>query len=979
MNDKILFYLIAIIFFLSSLCETYIEIFSESLFLSSYPSHWISYRFLSIVIVNFVFFSSIKMALNKLGTRLNKLLIGIFIALGTLWAVLLKFEPFWLPFAISIFASILFPTLAIICFNLATDSFSLREFKQYSTKYHAIGTTSIIFAAYTTPYLISIFDSEFLLYISLGCLIIIEILLFFIPSRAGNVKTTTTIEKSDLLSYPLLRKLLPMAVFSSVGYYFTEYLLQSYLSQEFNRVEIANFLGFFVGVMNTLLLLTQVFLAPQVINRFGVISTFSITPTILLLGSIFVFFSSAFFPIALYALCVSVSYYAFHVLAFEASLSPLPFQIRLSAKSLESGILDNLGPGIIAIFFMAISYFTEENRMILFLGVLFTLAYCIPWYYLIIQAQELYKKALERAIRLHPFAIEELFVSNSENLNKEKIAAEFLKNPKSKLYGLGFSLLSKIPTVSDSTADLLIQGLDSQEELIQLQAVDCLENKDRHIFTKALVNKLAKSTQDTITWKIVTTLGAKHSKEALKVAQDVICESISTKQVYILPIIFSLGNLKSKASAIDTLVTAMNHTNISIQLAAIQVLSVISIGDLDSELEKMLESSELKLITAAIHSATARQSEALIPSIAKHLGNKGVSRTAIKALQSFPSEKVLPELSLLINSKQKFAAISAAIKTLAFFEGEAAEQMIIQAAKNDSQLIRSAMAYWALLSAPKIKRSPLFYQNVYNFILEDSKERDKLKIALKLESPSYLQKELRAKFHMTSLRCLYWYGCYVNPEVVIKLLPQLRGGKESAGSHRADIALELLNSLALNQQLKKIFSLWEKDLNVKNEDLKSLQLQDLYLKMLMAYKPGDTPMNDTIHKLVVLREVKLFEKLTGDILYTIAEEAQWREVARGEVIFSEGDPPDGLYIVASGTVLISAKGKTLAELKEYGFFGEAGVINDTPRLATAVALTEGTLIYIDQATCDDMINEFPEILKAITTALISYLQKNSAQ
>ncbi len=62
---------------------------------------------------------------------------------------------------------------------------------------------------------------------------------------------------------------------------------------------------------------------------------------------------------------------------------------------------------------------------------------------------------------------------------------------------------------------------------------------------------------------------------------------------------------------------------------------------------------------------------------------------------------------------------------------------------------------------------------------------------------------------------------------------------------------------------------------------------------------------------------------------------------KGDVIFSDGDSGDTMYIVLAGRVKIlkQAKGvkKTLALLGEGEFFGEMGVVSGKPRSATAVA------------------------------------------
>lgn len=133
--------------------------------------------------------------------------------------------------------------------------------------------------------------------------------------------------------------------------------------------------------------------------------------------------------------------------------------------------------------------------------------------------------------------------------------------------------------------------------------------------------------------------------------------------------------------------------------------------------------------------------------------------------------------------------------------------------------------------------------------------------------------------------------------------------------------------------------------------------------------------DEVISKLMILRDVRLFEKLSNEVLYVVASEASWREMVQDEILFSQGDEPDGLYIVASGEVQISSGAQALAVVSEYGFFGEVGLLNNTPRLATATVAQDGMLLVIDSMTFNDLTNDFPEVLRSITNVVIEYLQQ----
>ncbi len=85
----------------------------------------------------------------------------------------------------------------------------------------------------------------------------------------------------------------------------------------------------------------------------------------------------------------------------------------------------------------------------------------------------------------------------------------------------------------------------------------------------------------------------------------------------------------------------------------------------------------------------------------------------------------------------------------------------------------------------------------------------------------------------------------------------------------------------------------------------------------------------------------------------------------GDIIFSEGEIGNEMYILQSGTVeLLKSIGKetrVLATLEKGDFFGEMSVLEDLPRTASARAKTDVELVRINGATFDSMLKGNTEI------------------
>jgi CRP/FNR family transcriptional regulator, cyclic AMP receptor protein len=84
-----------------------------------------------------------------------------------------------------------------------------------------------------------------------------------------------------------------------------------------------------------------------------------------------------------------------------------------------------------------------------------------------------------------------------------------------------------------------------------------------------------------------------------------------------------------------------------------------------------------------------------------------------------------------------------------------------------------------------------------------------------------------------------------------------------------------------------------------------------------------------------------------------------RDYKAGDVIFSEGDPAQELFIVQSGEVEIRLGNRVLEALPQYGIFGEMALIDNAPRSASAVAATDVKLVPVTEKQFLFLISNTP--------------------
>ena len=97
----------------------------------------------------------------------------------------------------------------------------------------------------------------------------------------------------------------------------------------------------------------------------------------------------------------------------------------------------------------------------------------------------------------------------------------------------------------------------------------------------------------------------------------------------------------------------------------------------------------------------------------------------------------------------------------------------------------------------------------------------------------------------------------------------------------------------------------------------------------------------------------------------------------GQIIFREGDPPDGLYVIKSGNVAVlrgQNSPKVIAYLTAGECFGEMAIVQETPRTATIRVPEEAVVLRLPTAALKEVTRKFP----AITSKISDMIQKRSA-
>ena len=129
-----------------------------------------------------------------------------------------------------------------------------------------------------------------------------------------------------------------------------------------------------------------------------------------------------------------------------------------------------------------------------------------------------------------------------------------------------------------------------------------------------------------------------------------------------------------------------------------------------------------------------------------------------------------------------------------------------------------------------------------------------------------------------------------------------------------------------------------------------------------------------------LRQTNLLRSVTAQDLETVAAASRLRNVRRGQVLFTTGDPSDTVILVISGLVKVvvrSADGAelTLTVVQPGGTIGELSVADGGPRSADAEALDDCRLLFVPNDLIAELSSRVPSVTQALMTSIAVTLRR----
>jgi len=125
-----------------------------------------------------------------------------------------------------------------------------------------------------------------------------------------------------------------------------------------------------------------------------------------------------------------------------------------------------------------------------------------------------------------------------------------------------------------------------------------------------------------------------------------------------------------------------------------------------------------------------------------------------------------------------------------------------------------------------------------------------------------------------------------------------------------------------------------------------------------------------------LSTIDLFHFFSKEELAAFLEKATEIQVAKGGVLFREGEPGQEMYIVLRGMIKVFRGSRVIDIVKPGEYFGEMAIIENQPRSASVAALEDAVLLQVPLAVFHEYFSRQPKSLVSMMRTLSQRVRRD---
>ena len=946
------------------ICRTY----SDLLFLTSYPPSLLPAFFLGQTLVMLCLSFGISPLIAKGSPRLNIIILFVLAMSCLSLPKFIDLGMSWLPFAVALWLSAISIFLGVISWNSAGDAFNIRRYKTIVRWISIAGCLGGLIMGLLIPIIIHRYQVNSLRVILAPLILTGACCLVFLrpqpaPRRRKEQKVTP-------LRYPLFRTLVVSVFLMMILDTFADYCLKSELAIAYTSEQIGTFMGPFYGIASVLSLLVLLF-GSRVLLPFGVTILLGVLPAFGILAAIGLLIKPGLWLAATFRLGEMVLRYSLNVTGNEVASAPLPGQMRRKGKLFLKSVATPAGTGLAALCLWIIAEQTGLRGV-----AVVTIVISLVWFRVLRQLNGHYSSTLKEALQIRYFGLGAEHDSTSTLQACQDLVHNAVRSKDPDVIVFGLQVLARTPETA--TSEDYIHHLESEHNKVRAMVASTVGDRKDKRALPALWNRLDKEEDPEVLWHLLESLARLEVEENLERIRPLLDNPAPQVRAGAILLLLTVGDLDCLLAGGTSLRDMVYSKDADMRRGAAKAIAGIHAGKFEHELRLLMADDEEQVCIDAIQAAASHKTLGLTKELISRLGYGRISRYASRTLVAFGSHTAQEiNQSILYGS---YAQSRAAIRTLASITDTEAEAIIMQLVKTGSVIIQTTMAREAAIRARNQPISDAFRK----FARQRIRAEHSLIIALYKQQQHtdsfFMVTEINARRQLAKSRFLHWFAvCTMSAEVMAVIPSILQNQSSAAAASRSATALELLDSLAPNRKIKALLNVLEPGemdgLVSMSQD--KINIDDPWLDRISRMNQPEKKDDDVeiTEKVMLLRKTSLFAELPGEILLTIAEECEEREMIRDELIIRQGDMPDGLYLIFNGTLSVRRNNQVISRLGEGAFFGELGLLDDSPRMADIIAKTDGRLLFIEKEIFDSITEDLPEVLRAVSKAVIGYLRR----
>ncbi len=959
------FLLISIFFFNNT--------YADALFLSKYPTNWLTYYFFAAPMTTAVLFFGVSPFIANATNKQSFLFIlGIQLALFINYK-LMATEIYVIPFVFALLLPVFAKLTAVIGWNIIATSFDIRVFKQHIFHFNLLGTIGAIATASVTPIIIHFYQSPGLFYASAIASILTALCILKLkPLPAAPEKKNEQLEIS-LYKQPFFQYLFLLTILSTVASALAAFAFKIALLGHYSQDNLAVFISVFNGSVSAICLLVQLFVAGRLIIWIGLAAMLLILPvSCVILGSAVAVWS-AFIPFLILKAIFSILEINFKTPCMQIIMNPYPSSLRKKVSLYLGGPAAAIAGLVSAVIIMVINNYLNIH----FLGISLA-ALSLYWIYITYKANQGYQETLHSALKenrynpdllsMNPESIMFMYTDilaalSSNDINIRRTGLEFFDDKAFVKYLPQDAQLEQaiIKSLADSEKDIRYNAA------IALRALNCVTANH------ALLTQFEHEQEETVGWAILTTLANLNILPAPEQADAYLDSLQPFKIAYALIGLDRATQDLLHAKAQEKMHQLLEGSSSDRLLLAKTMAYLNPSPEHNQVLEGLIRDESTAVSIDAIIALKPDLDSYFIPILIELLDSKQKGYFAESKLAEYKDKIITPLLQ--VNTSTPRRQRQSMTRLLARLKEHAALAKLLELSKSPSITMRLSIANKVRRASNYDLTQTAINESITDMVLWCAAEIRRV-LSLALGDNKELRQEAALQLQINRKVFIIWFSLLTDPWRVTTIAKYIEKPEHYLSADVAK-AYEFLDNLstshALRQAVETISKTYPQNQSIANQ-------KDINPGLLLLanhpyqYQEG-TPMNK-MDKTALLRRVKLFEEVPVEVLLVIAEIAKERDMAQGEYIFKDQDEPDRFYCIAYGRVTIQKHAQVLSELNEGDYFGELGLLDSMPRTACAVAATDGTLLYIEKEDFINVLEDLPEMMRAVVGQIIHYLRQN---